>query len=123
MANEITALEGSRDNYTLFFLVPIATPIQVGGSNVIPTPADAGVDDLLPPVAAAVITQAERDALNAGTSMWVTRSFRIVDEAGLRLTNLQLQTRARELYAVAKVEELAAYNDRYEFSGIRIDEV
>ena len=67
MANEITALEGSGSNYTLFFLITIGTPKQVGGINVVPTPANDGAQDLLPGVAAAVITQAERDALNAGT--------------------------------------------------------
>ncbi len=122
MPKEITALEGSGESYTLFFLIPIVSPLQVGGSNVIPTPANAGTDDLLPPVAAAVITASERSALNAGSLMWITQSFRIVDE-GTRLNSIQLRARARELYAVAKTVELAAYSIRYEFSGTRIDEV
>ena len=125
MANEITAIEGSGRNYTLLFIASIPSPIQVGGSNVVPTPANENGNPANPstlgPIAEAIVTQPEKDALNAGTAIYGTQNLNVYAD-GVKLTNQQLAARARAIYAAWKAQALADYAARYEFSGIRIDE-
>ena len=109
MANEIVALEEQNGEIGALFLIPITTPKQVGGVNVVPTPS-AG----LPAIAAAVLTQGEKDALDAGTSLFVTRSFLRQGIAGAALL-----AKVQADYALAAAAENAAYNARYALAGNR----
>lgn len=117
MANEILALEGDGDRaYTLLFLFPIAAPVQVtppGGSaqNVVPTPSAT-----LPPLAALLLSAAEKNALDAGTLAWQLTTF--APEAGL--TGGPLVARVRELYAAQRTAYQAAYQARYRYIGQRV---
>lgn len=113
MANEIRILDGDGNlEYRVLFLFPIATPILVGGSNVVPTPT-SGLD----PLALAILTTNEENALNAGTSAYQTVTFR-KDPA---LTNPQLATRMKEIYAAQKAVFDAAYTARYQHVGTAIN--
>lgn len=111
MAQEIVALEENGGEISALFLIPITTPKQVGGVNVIPTPS-AG----LPAIAAAVLTQGEKDALDAGTSLFEIRSFRRQGISGAALL-----AKVQAVYALAAAEANAAYNTRYALAGSRYD--
>lgn len=116
MANEITVLDGdgTDNNYNLLFLFPIATPKTAGGSNVVVTASST-----LPALGAAILQQAEKDALNAGTS-----AFRLVSfKKDTSLTLQQLQTKVREIYAAQKTVFDAWYAQAYQHVGTRIDSV
>jgi hypothetical protein len=118
MADEILVLEGDGNGtrYELLMLFPISTPKQVGGQNVIPTPVerdDANV--ALYPFT--LLTQAERDALDAGTSYYVRRQFGKIPG----LTNPQLVALAQAMYASIADEIETAYVNRYAHIGVRID--
>ncbi len=111
MANEITVLEqGANRSAQLFFIYPIASPAQVGGSNMVPTPA-TGQDNLgnsvsvLPDIAERVLTPPEKASLDAGTSVWEIVTFR----PAVGLTGAQLITEARRVYAANK----SAFDTRY----------
>lgn len=130
MPNEISALEGVRtirpdgsevETFTLFFLRTIDAPVQVGGINVIPTPADGPAgEDLLPALARRILDQvSEIDALNAGTMEWGTIAF--VQPPGM--SNAELAAEARRMYAAWKGDREADYPIRYRWAGTRINEV
>ena len=107
MANEITTLEGDGSfRFSLFLIFPIASPKQVKGANVVPTPAtDIDGANALPSIADAVLTAAEKAALNDGTAAYRVIQFR----KDASLTNAQLTALARQRYA----EELAEFNRWY----------
>lgn len=114
MANEITALEGTGDNdYRILLLYPIATPKQVMGSNVIPTPSAN-----LPSLGQQILTASEKAALDEGTLAFEVISFH--KQPGM--TNTQLAARAREIYAAKLTAFQSDYTKRYEFSGVRINQ-
>ena len=114
MANEITALERDGEGLTLLFLFPVATPVLVAGQNVVPTPS---VD--LPPLAAAVLTVAEKAARDAGTTLFEVLSFR----AGGGLGGPALLARVRQLYQSRAATVAAEYSRRYQFAGNRFNAV
>jgi hypothetical protein len=112
MANEITVLEGDGEkSYTLLFLFPVAAPVQVAGANVVPTPSSA-----LPEMAAAILTSGEKAALDAGTSMFSVVPF----SPASGLTNPQLQTRVKAIYAEQQTEKNRWYQQAYKYAGTRI---
>ena len=121
MADEITILESDGSfRFSLFFIFPISTPVQTGvptSTNVIPTPATVDGLSVLPLTAQKVLDPTEIVAFDDGTSAWREVPFR-KDEG---LTNAQLLTKARGLYA----EELADFNhwyaQTYLHSGQRFD--
>ena len=114
MANEIVALERDGGRYRLAFLYPIASPVKVGGSNVVPTPWP----DTDPPDAILdrVLTQGEKDALNAGTALV---HFQTTREGGKTGASLLAHTRA--IYAKLAPVVAARYAARYEHAGKRFD--
>ena len=112
MANEITALEQHGINLSLLFLYPIASPKQVGGVNVVPTPSSD-----MPSLASLAITQPEKDSLDAGDAAWETHDLRIVVGA----TAGQLLAAAQSLYAEKKAAFLAAYAARLVWAGTRVN--
>lgn len=122
MANEITACERRNTSLMLFFVYLISSPRQVGGQNVVPTPA-TGTDSvgnpvsLLPSIVQKVISQAEIDALDAGVAAWETVSFRLIEGA----TGAELATEARRIYASKKSVFELTYAERYQYAGIRIN--
>ncbi len=128
MANEITVVgQGKNTSFALFFRYPL-TAIQVGGVNVIPTPATQTPStenptpipgDALPWSVRQVIAAQEIIDLDAGDAAFEIVGFH--PEVGL--TNAQLIAKGREIYAVRKAEYLAAYSLQYELAGTRIDEV
>lgn len=113
--NEITVIERTgKNSVQLFFRYDIATPIQVNGVNVVPTPATG-----LPQIVQAVIDPGEVTALDNGDAAWESVAFTL-DTA---LTPAEIATRARQIYADKKAQYLALYAKRYEYSGTRINEV
>lgn len=117
MANEITSGPGDgKGNYPLLFIFPIATPIEWNGTaaNVIPTPSAN-----LPIWAVDIVTQTEKDSLDAGTSMFYVYSPFRTDG----LTGPQMVAQAQALYAQVMTKALAKYENIYKYPGNRIDAV
>lgn len=107
MANEITVLESydGGSNYNVLFIYPIATPVQIGNVNVIPTPSTS-----LPSGAATqVLTNTEKNALDAGTTAFEVVQFQKDGTA----TPAQMLTRVKEIYGIKKTNYLAAYDAKY----------
>jgi len=119
MADEILVLEGQAGDppaYKLLMLFPVASPKQAGGANVVPTPvpkAEAGT--VTEPFS--WLTQAERDAIDGGTSAY--RIVRFRKDAGL--TNPQLIARVQEMYAAQLADFEADYTVRYAHIGVRVN--
>jgi hypothetical protein len=115
MANEITVLEGNgAEVYSMLFLYPIAAPKAINGTgvNVVPTPSSG-----LPYVATVKLSQAEKDALDAGTSAFEVTTFSRI--AGM--TTPQLIGLAQALYAARLAEFTARYTERYRYVGVRLN--
>ncbi len=119
MANEITILEGDGSfRFNLFFTFPIASPKQVGGFNVVPTPATDPVtgDNALPTIADAVLTVAEKTALDNGTAAYKVVQFR----KNASLSSGQLLTLARQMYADELTDFNRWYAQTYLHAGTRV---
>lgn len=120
MANEITVLEIDGRRAQLLFLFPIPAPAQVGGVNIVPTPATGPAgEDLLPGHATKILATAEKNDLDAGTLAFEVIGFVI----GSGLTGQQLLARARAIYASRKAEFDSDYADRYSRLGQRFNAV
>ena len=105
MANEITVLSGNgRGVFDVLFLYTITTPKQVGGVNVIETPSST-----LPKFAPEILTQAEKDALDAGTTAFDVIQFQ--KQSGL--TGAQQSAQLKEIFASAEARFNDDYNLRY----------
>jgi len=121
VANEITVLSQSSEvvgtnpddtdrvvtRIGLLFLYPVASPIQVGGTNVVPTPSNG-----LPEIGGRVLDQSEKDALDAGTWAFEVVSYTVRPE-DQSMTNAQHLARAQEIYASRLATWLAAYDERW----------
>jgi hypothetical protein len=119
MANEITILEGNGSfRFGLFLIFPIASPQQVGGANVVPTPAtnDDGTS-ALPPMADTVLAAAEKAALDAGTAAYRVIQFR----KDPTLTGAQLLALVRQKYAEEEADFSRWYSQTYLHAGQRLD--
>lgn len=113
MANEITVGERTaRNAMTLLFTFPIAAPKQVAGENVVVSPS-AG----LPTNVAGVISQAEKDAMDAGTLAFETISFQYDPE----MSGPELLARARQIYASRLQAFSARYTARFQHTGSRFN--
>lgn len=129
MANEITVVgQAPNGSFALFFRYDIVTPITVGGTQVIPTPATPQPTienptptdgESLPWAVRQVITAQEITDLDAGDSVYEIKGFHPEDG----MTNPQLIAKGKEIYAITKGEFLAEYTLRYSNAGIRIDGV
>lgn len=113
MANEITALQGNNGSYTLLFLFPIASPAQAGGANIVEKASAS-----LPAHAQAILSQAEKDAIDDGTLAWEAIDF----QTSPGMTNPQLAARAREMYASRKAAFATEYASRNRWLGQRLNE-
>ena len=112
MAAEIKALEGSADGlYNVAFLYPIAAPVQVDGSNVVPTPAPTEGP------LAAILSVGEAGALNGGTAAYEVVQYGPAPEK----TGAQMAAELRALYAERKAAFDAGYARRYKYIGTEID--
>jgi hypothetical protein len=115
-ANEITLLEcrvtDGVEACLVLSLYAIATPIQVGGSNVVPTPSSG-----LSASAAAILSAGEKTALDEGTAAFEVGRFQ--NSEGL--TGAPLLTELRRIYASRKAAYLAKYAARYARLGDRYD--
>jgi hypothetical protein len=120
MADEILVLERSNERQSVFFLFPIAAPVQVSGANVVPTPAtDELGANVLPAIAEAVLTAQEKTDLDAGTLAYATTSFRPPPGA----TGGDILAKVQARYAVMLAEFNSDYAARYEFAGGRFNAV
>ena len=99
MANEITVLESDGSfRFSLFLIFPIASPKQVSGANVVPTPAtNPDATSALPTIAGQVLSTAEKAALDGGTAAYRVIQFR----KDTSLTNAQLLALARQKYGTS----------------------
>lgn len=112
MANEIVVLDKVGDGYQLLFLYVIATPKQIAGANIAPTPSSQ-----LPFIGAAVLNPPEKVALDAGTS-----AFEIITFIARNMSDADVQARARELYTKAKGAFLIRYREQFHaLVGTRIN--
>lgn len=112
MANEICVLESPEPNrYTVVYLFPITTPVQVGGTNIIPTPTSG-----LPPLGVQALTTIEKAGLDAGTLAFEIDT--VTREAGQTPAQLQLEVQTR--YAVALARFNGDYARQYQRSGLRV---
>lgn len=113
MPDEITCLVGDGGNrYPLLFLIPIETPKQIAGANVVPTPS-SGLDS----TAAAILSQAEKDELDAGTL-----AFRVVTMGkDASLSAAELAAAVQERYAEAKQKFDEWYAAAYRHVGLRVN--
>jgi len=118
MADEIIVLErsGQQQSFAFYYSIPAAIRIEVGGagSGVYPvmTPTGSLGDMLL-----SVLTQDEKDDLDAGAAAVFTKSF-MLDPA---TPEPQLLAYAREMYAAEQAVVLADYQSRYSRIGQRFD--
>ena len=119
MADEILALERRGNRQNVLFLYPIAVPTQVGGSNVVPTPATVDAISVLPAVADAVLTAQEKTDLDAGTSAYEAVSFR----PSPSMTGPEILAQVQGQYADRLALFNATYAARYEFAGQRFNAV
>ena len=120
MADEILALERNGSRQTVLFLYPIAVPVVIGGSNVVPTPAtNADATSALPAVAEAILTAQEKIDLDAGTLAYEVTSFS--PQPGI--TGPQILAKVQAQYALLLAEFNTQYAARWEFSGQRFNAV
>ena len=117
MANEILALEKRGARQHVLFLFPVAAPIQIGGVNVVPTPATRDAVSVLPPIAETIFTAQEKTDLDNGDLVFESISFRPVDG----MTGPQVLAKVQALYATRLARFNATYADRYGFAGNRYD--
>ena len=122
MANEIVALDtdggvrygvtgpGAALEVNLLFLFPIATPKQVNGTNVVPTPTAT-----LSAVAALALTSTEKTQIDAGTMAWRTLSVK----KETALTAGEMLTLIRGIYAKQLTEFTNWYTEKYRYVGQR----
>ena len=122
MADEILILEGDGGfHYDLLLIFPIASPAQIGipPANVVPTPTSVDGVSVLSATAAASLSQAERDAFDAGTS-----AFRVVSfPKNPNFNNPQLLVAVRAEYAAQLARFTRWYDQTYLHSGARFDAV
>lgn len=117
MANEIVIVYGGQTVRAIFlYLIPAGDRVSYTDGagvtrTVVPTPAP--IDGEL----AALLTNAEKTALDAGQAAYESVSFQI-DPALSAQDNLAA---VRALYADRKAEWLAAYADRYDRYAQRFD--
>lgn len=115
MANEITVLQGDGgERYSFVFGFPIASPKQIGGSNIVVTPSAD-----LPAIAATVFAQADKDALDAGTAAFEVASM----SRDPSLTLADFKAAVQGYYARRQAAFNAAYASKYEYAGLQINAV
>ena len=117
MADEIIALEkiGTIQTYAYLIPIPPAKLIEIGGDTGLYPVYSASAD--APQYVVDVLTQAEKDAMDLGTTALIVQSL----DVGNDMTNGELLALAREHYARIAVEALAEYEKRYAVIGLRFD--
>ena len=108
MADEIVVLEGGRDDvYEILLLYPVVTPSTINGvDDANPSNCDfLKPSSDLPLAAQAILSTAEKAAIDDGTSTWQTFPF----HKHLGLTNGQLAAQLQSVYTRA----LALYTEKY----------
>lgn len=113
MANEIAVLDRdpNEGRARVLFLYLIASPKQVNGANVVPTPSAN-----LPDLAKIVLLQAEKDALDAGTSAFGVHTFPVPTTT----TNQEAATFLKTKWAIYDADFQTQYTARYSRTGTRI---
>lgn len=112
MADEITGLTGTSNNYSLLFLYTITTPIKINTVNVVDTPSSD-----LPSIAATVLTAQEKADLDIGIL-----AFEVVQLGGISgASGAELLVLARSMYVTSETAYLKKYADKYKYSGSRFN--
>ena len=114
MADEIIALEGKpkSNSYSLLMLFPIATPKQVNGANVVPTPQSE-----LTTLEASLLTAGQKSALDAGTGVFQRTTIQVLEND----TGPTLITKAQSKYTALAIQVSDEYDRRYKFTGSKVD--
>ena len=119
MANEIIALEknGNTQTFAFLYAIPPEQRIEIGGVGTtgqypVMSPT-LGIDTVL----LLVLTQAEKDALDAGEAVIRNKSFAIPPGS----TDAQVLGWAQQVYANETAPALAEYQERYQYIGRRFD--
>ena len=119
MANEIIVLERGNGRYSfdLLYAIPVNDRIEIGGSGttgqlVVMTPSsDLAAETAL------VLTQAEKDALDAGEQVCISKYIAIPEGS----TDAEVLALAQGVYAANAAAALDDYRRRYKYIGRRFD--
>lgn len=119
MANEIIVLErnGQQQQFAFYYPIPAENRIEIGGEST------TGQYPVLSPTSGMsatlllVLTQPEKDALDAGEAAVVLRSYDIA----VGTPPAQVLTYARQMYLAEAPALLAEYLRKFEFVGLRYD--
>ncbi len=119
MANEIIVMERGNGRYSFYFLYPIsvANRIEIGGTGTtgqfpVLTPTSG-----LPDEVNLVLTQAEKDAIDAGESVCLSKQIAILDGS----TDAEVLAAAQGVYQANAAEALTDYTRRFKYIGRRFD--
>ena len=118
MANEIIVMERSNGKYSFHFMypIPVADRIEIGGTGTTgayPVLTPAPTEGTL----SLVLTQAEKDAMDAGEAVLKAQTLPIPDGA----TDAEVLAIARGAYEDFAPGALADYKRRYKYIGRRFD--
>jgi hypothetical protein len=117
MANEIIIIEEIRDRAQIVFLYPVASPIQVAGQNVVPSPTTNAVgDDALGWTLGLALTAQEKLDLDAGDLVFERLSMRRLGD-----NNAAFLVRIQARYATRSAAFTAFYATRYAQAGARFN--
>jgi hypothetical protein len=119
VANEIIVMERGNGAYSFYFFyaIPVASRIEVGGTGTtgqypVLTPTSG-----LPDAVNLVLTQGEKDALDAGEAVLLAKNIAIPDGSN----DAEVLALARGVYAANAATALADYTRRFKYIGRRFD--
>ena len=119
MANEIIVMERGNGAFSMYFLyaIPANARIEIGGTGTtgqypVLTPSDG-----LPIAVQLVLTQAEKDSLDAGESVAKQLSLNIPDG----YSDAQVLAAAQQTYSGNAPIALEEYTHRYKYIGRRFN--
>ena len=119
MASEIIIGERGNGSVTvhLLYAIPANKRIEIGGTGTtgkypVISPTSGFPDHVLD-----VLTQGEKDALDAGEAYLKSKSLNVIEGT----TDAQLLTYVRQLYANNAAEALEDYEHRFQYIGRRFD--
>ena len=119
MASEIIVMERGNGSFSMYFLyaIPAASRIEIGGVGVtsqypVLTPSSG-----LPTALSLVLSQTEKDALDAGEAVLVSKQIAIPDDT----PDAKVLSLAQGVYAANASQALADYTHRFKYIGRRFD--
>ena len=109
----VTERTGEKRSYCFLYDVPASIIVTIPGTSEHPVFSPS---ENLPQYVDLVLTAGEIAALDDGTAVFVTRSYRILGNAATVMSEVQ------RLYAKIKGDLADEYTQRYQYLGMRIEE-